>query len=977
MKKNILYILLSVFIFSGISWAQIAAWQFGNPASAGNEATYNATTNDANLNTAVLSRGSGITATALGRGFAANAWDASATKATAVSNNEYYQFTLNAKSGYKVSLSTLDYTVRRSGATAPNAMIWKYSIDGTTFTEIGSDISYTGTTEGVAQTQISLSGISALQNVTSSTTITFRLYAWGGTSATATFSIGRYGTGITTNSLAIGGSVGTAISTPTTQAHDITFPTIQSNQLGASWTNGDGTGRLVKVNTSNSFTAPTDGTSPSAATAYSGGEQVVLNGTGNSVTVTTLSPGTTYYFRVYEYNGTGATTKYLTTTGTNNPNSQATLAATGSSSSDIIANASFVTPTNIAYGSYQETSLTSSSLEVAEFTIRDGAGSADADNYATTLTGISFSVANSSVLREVGIFDGTTKVAEVAAGSTLTFNGLSLAAADGGSKTFSLRASFASSVTDNTQFSFTVTSATANASGSLFASANAGGAVSSTTGNANKIAVVATKLVYTTNKPPTSVNVNLNFNVEVSAVDNNNNLDLDAVNSVALSIGSGTGVLSSATGLTQNLVSGVYSWTDVQYNTVGSFTITATASPLTSATSSSITASSNIANHVVIAEIYGGGGNSGATYTNDYVVLFNPTASDVSLNGYSIQYASATGAFTGLGNLTGTIPAGGYYGILMATGGSNGVAVPFTAGNTFSGINMSGTTGKVALANNTTAVTSPTGSNVVDYVGFGTATAFEGSGPAPAPSVSTSIRRKNNQGGNTYGTEGNAYGTLGNGWDTNDNANDFYVATLSSSPAPLPVELTTFSASTSGRGVLLKWNTATEVNSAKFVVERKSANDWYAISSVNASGNSSSPKSYSFIDKNLVTGKYLYRLKMVDNDGSFEYSSTVEATISVPSEFSLSQNYPNPFNPSTEINFDLPSVSQVKLELYSVTGSKVATVINSVMNAGYNTVRINMNNYKLSSGTYFYKMSMTETATGKTFTQTRKLVYMK
>ena len=203
-----------------VSLGPIIAWQFGSPAAAGTEVTYNATTNNTNLNTSILSRGSGILPTALARGFSANDWDAAATKATAVSTNEYYQFVINPKTGYSVSLSTLNATLRRT-STAPNAYIWKYSLDGTTFTEIGSDISFTSAADGVPQSQIDLSGISDLQNVTSATTITFRLYAWGGTSLTSTFAFARYAAGNTTNCLAIGGTITTASDaapTVTTQA---------------------------------------------------------------------------------------------------------------------------------------------------------------------------------------------------------------------------------------------------------------------------------------------------------------------------------------------------------------------------------------------------------------------------------------------------------------------------------------------------------------------------------------------------------------------------------------------------------------------------------------------------------------------------------------------------------------------------------------------------------------------------------------
>jgi hypothetical protein len=119
-----------------------------------------------------------------------------------------------------------------------------------------------------------------------------------------------------------------SVSAPTTQASNISFSNISQTGMTASWTNGDGAKRVVIMNTSNSFTDPTDGTDPAANTAYSGsGEQVVYNGNGNSLAVTGLTAGTTYWFRVYEYNGTGTSTKYLTTTATNNPNSQATSTA--------------------------------------------------------------------------------------------------------------------------------------------------------------------------------------------------------------------------------------------------------------------------------------------------------------------------------------------------------------------------------------------------------------------------------------------------------------------------------------------------------------------------------------------------------------------------------------------------------------------------------------------------------------------------
>jgi hypothetical protein len=101
-------------------------------------------------------------------------------------------------------------------------------------------------------------------------------------------------------------------SAPTTQASSITFANIGDNQNDVNWTNGNGTNRVVIMNSSNSFTTPTNGTDPTADASWNNaGEQVVYNGSSNTVTVTGLSAGTTYWYRVYEYNGTGASTVFL------------------------------------------------------------------------------------------------------------------------------------------------------------------------------------------------------------------------------------------------------------------------------------------------------------------------------------------------------------------------------------------------------------------------------------------------------------------------------------------------------------------------------------------------------------------------------------------------------------------------------------------------------------------------------------------
>jgi hypothetical protein len=104
---------------------------------------------------------------------------------------------------------------------------------------------------------------------------------------------------------------------------------VNANSLSLSWSNGNGTGRIVKINTIDSFTNPVNGSNPTASTLYQGtGEQVVYNGNQSSVTVTGLSANLNYFFRVYEFNCSGTATVYQLSTASNNPSSQTTPKAT-------------------------------------------------------------------------------------------------------------------------------------------------------------------------------------------------------------------------------------------------------------------------------------------------------------------------------------------------------------------------------------------------------------------------------------------------------------------------------------------------------------------------------------------------------------------------------------------------------------------------------------------------------------------------
>ena len=146
---------------------------------------------------------------------------------------------------------------------------------------------------------------------------------------------------------------------------------------------------------------------------------------------------------------------------------------------------------------------------------------------------------------------------------------------------------------------------------------------------------------------------------------------------------------------------------------------------------------------VVISQVYGGGGNTGATYKNDFIELHNTGSTAVDVSSWSVQYASATGSSWQKTTLSGSIAAGGFLLVAQAAGSAGTTALP-TADATGS-IAMSGTAGKVALVSSTTTLTvaCPTAdASVVDFVGFGTtATCFEGTGPTPAPSNTLAVMR--------------------------------------------------------------------------------------------------------------------------------------------------------------------------------------------------------------------------------------------
>ncbi|MFC2119855.1 T9SS type A sorting domain-containing protein [Bacteroidota bacterium] len=197
----------------------------------------------------------------------------------------------------------------------------------------------------------------------------------------------------------------------------------------------------------------------------------------------------------------------------------------------------------------------------------------------------------------------------------------------------------------------------------------------------------------------------------------------------------------------------------------------------------------------------------------------------------------------------------------------------------------------------------------------------------------------------------------------------FNFATIFS--APLPVELSSFSAVVKENSVILNWKTETEVNNYGFEVQRSAQPDkWDVLGFVDGNGNSNSPKEYNFIDNEVNSaGTYSYRLKQIDNDGTYEFSITIEVDFASPKSFELNQNYPNPFNPTTTISFTLPKSGNVALKVFNPLGEEVVTLTDEFIEAGIYT--FNFNGEGLTSGMYIYQLSTSEK------TQARKMLLMK
>jgi hypothetical protein len=281
-----------------------------------------------------------------------------------------------------------------------------------------------------------------------------------------------------------------------------------------------------------------------------------------------------------------------------------------------------------------------------------------------------------------------------------------------------------------------------------------------------------------------------------------------------------------------------------------------------------------------------------------------------------------------------------------------------------------------------------------------------GTGITTIRTVSTTLSRLaiDRHNGNMYwtGNDGTKRGKADGTGEITNIASVGYAIDTDYNLAATPVELTSFTAEQTDDGIMLKWETATEVNNYGFEIERSNLRssdkidydnnleDYTAIGFVQGHGNSNSPKSYDYLDHDYEQDQELilkYRLKQIDTDGTFEYYSTIATVdLSLPtnindnvtlSTFNLEQNYPNPFNPTTTIEYIIPienkrglfSDKLVTLKIYDVAGCEIVSLVNEPQPSGKYSVKWDASEYP--SGIYFARINYS------ILTKSKKMILVK
>ncbi len=226
-------------------------------------------------------------------------------------------------------------------------------------------------------------------------------------------------------------------------------------------------------------------------------------------------------------------------------------------------------------------------------------------------------------------------------------------------------------------------------------------------------------------------------------------------------------------------------------------------------------------------------------------------------------------------------------------------------------------------------------------------------------------------------------------YNSTDNSGYSNEACITVLVVPVELSLFTIEISKNESSVILKWETASEKNNHGFEIERTLLippfdkggipGGWATIGFVEGNGTTTEKSVYKYVDdfgSYGYTGMLQYRLKQVDFDGTFSYSGTVAVDLNILRKgYHLRRNYPNPFNPSTNIGFNIPEESKVKIEIINSLGEVISELVDGVRQSGFYDEIWNAGSF--SSGVYYVRMKAESLVSEKSYYQTVKMIYLK
>ncbi|MCE1188426.1 MAG: endonuclease [Ignavibacteria bacterium] len=791
--------------------------------------------------------------------------------------------------------------------------------------------------------------------------------------------------------------------------------TTGSGKVTLNWTDAAAgaqapSGYLIEAYSTNNYFIPIDGSTYTDDTNLSDGvaRVNVAHGSGHTYTFNGLSSGTTYYFRVYSYNGTGTSVNYkivgtipsvsatvttadpaveptnyptglaagtitynsiaLTWTdaaaGTQAPSGYLLMANTTNSftapvdgtvySDDILLSdgSAVVNISNPSTGTYTFNTLNPNTTYYFRMYSYNGAGAQI--NYKTDGTAPSISATTATVVLATEPTNYVTNFAVgTAATSTVTLNWTDAVAGAQAPSGYLIVANTSNSFTDpvdGTQYA----DDEALADGSAMVNITYPSTGTYTFSGLNS-GVTYYFRMYSYNG--LSAQINYKTSGTVPAVSQTTTVGQVSYSPVLLDNFNRPN--STVLGSSPNMPSGL-SWTEIETSAPASISIVNLMARMASTTAGrefALVDLTKIPQYPVNLDL------ASQTITwafNMRSTRANPSGFDATNFGYGVV----------LGKTTADVGAGNGYAVVHGQSGSSDYIrlTKFTNGldanSKFSDIIASTTAFTNEFLSVKVTYNPPTHQWAL-YV-EGNATAFPRSDPRQTSAQMGSLTTES-----TYtGLQLKYFGML---WNHNTSATDsaaFDDIYISGPGGLLPVELVSFNVKQVKENVVLAWKTATEVNNYGFYVERSQDGiSWDNLGMVRGAGSTSEAHSYLFNDRPVSAGKYQYRLRQVDNNGTTTFSSIQSVSYEFLRGFELQQAYPNPFNPTTLISYNIKQKGLVSLKVYDALGSEVAELVNREQESGYYSVTFNA--HGLVSGTYICVLR------SNGFTATQKIMLLK